>query len=170
MIQRIQTVYMLASVIAILMMLVMPLGTICSSDAYFNLSALGISSVTDSVPLDEMRYSLLVLLLLMMALPLVCIFLYKHRKLQLQVLIYTAVLDVLFYAYFFLYEAPAVQALAMQALNASDLSADVTADYAISLYAMPALSLFGCVMAWRGVTYDIALLSAADRLRPSRKK
>ena len=170
MIQRIQTVYMLASVIAILMMLVMPLGTICSNDAYFDLTALGISSVTEGVVLDEMCYDLLSLILLMLALPLVCIFLYKRRKLQLRILIYTAVLDVLFYAYFFLYEAPVVKGMAMQALSNSGFTADVTADYAICLYAMPALSLFCCIMAWRGVIYDIALLSAADRLRPSRKK
>ena len=56
MIQRIQTVYMLASVIAILMMLVMPLGTISANDAYFNVSALGITSVTQDVPLDKMIY------------------------------------------------------------------------------------------------------------------
>ncbi len=170
MIQRIQTVYMLASVISILMMLVMPLGTVSANDAYFNVTALGITSVTPGVPLDKMSYGLVTLLLLMLALPLVCIFLYKWRKVQLRILIYTAVLDVLFYGYFFLYEAPAMSSSAMQVLANVGFPTDVTADYTFTLYAMPLVSLFCCVMAWRGVAYDIALLSAADRLRPSHRK
>ena len=161
---------MLASVIAILMMLVMPLGTISANDAYFNVSALGITSVTQDVPLDKMSYGLVTLLLLMMGLPLICIFLYKKRKLQLRVLIYTAVLDVLFYGYFFLYEAGAMLSSAAGALAINNLPTEVVADYTFTLYAMPVVSLFCCVMAWRGVTYDIALISSADRLRPSRKK
>lgn len=170
MIQRIQTVYMLASVIAILMMLVLPLGTIEAADAVFNLSALGISSVTEGVELDRMCYDLFAILLCMLVLPLVCIFLYKKRKLQLRILIYTAVLDLLFYGYFFLWEASVLDSMAMQVLNVNGLSDLVNTTYSFNLYAMPILSVFCCVMAWRGVTYDIALLTSADRLRPSRKK
>ncbi|MBQ0056589.1 MAG: DUF4293 domain-containing protein [Bacteroidales bacterium] len=169
MLQRIQTVYMLASVIAMLMMLVMPLGTIESANAFFNVSALGVSSVSEEVALDQMRYGLFLLLLLAMALPLVCIFLYKKRKLQQRILIYTATLDVLFYAYFFLFELPAMKGLAARALDLCGFATEVSADCSFVLYAMPALSVFCCVMAWRGVTYDIALLASADRLRSSRK-
>jgi len=160
---------MLASVIAILMMLVMPLGIISSTDAFFNLTALGVSSVTETVPLDAMRYGLLSLLLLMLVLPLVCIFLYKKRKAQLRILIYTGALDVLFYAYFFLFEAPATTAMACEALVSSGFPGEVSIEFSFTLFVMPLLSLFCCVMAWRGVTFDIALLSAADRLRPARK-
>ena len=170
MIQRIQTVYMLASVVAILTMLVWPLGVVSSADAFFDVSALGISSVTEAVPLDEMRYGLFFLILLMMVLPFVCIFLYKKQKLQLHLVIYTGLLDILFYAYFFLYEAPVCQSLASGALTAEGLSGEVVAEYDFTLYAMPVVSLFCCVMAWRGIIYDIALLASADRLRPSRKK
>lgn len=161
---------MLASVIAILMMLVFPLGTISSSDAFFNISALGVNSVTEEVPLDQMSYGLLSILLIMMALPLVCIFLYKKRKTQLQILIYTAVLDFFFYGYFFLYEASRLLSMAEWALGACNLPQAVEGEYSGVLYVMPAVSIFGCVMAWKYVTYDIALLSSADRLRPSRKK
>jgi len=160
---------MLASVIAILMMLVMPLGTISSANAFFDLSALGVSSVTESVVLDEMRYGLFALLLLMMVLPFVCIFMYKHRKAQLRILIYAGVLDVLFYAYFFVFEAPTCSSLACDALVTSGLDGQVSIDFTFTLYVSPLISLFCCIMAWRGVTFDIALLSAADRLRPSRK-
>ena len=160
---------MLASVIAILMMLVMPLGTIESADAYFNLSGLGINSVTDGIPLDRMSYDMLAILLCMFFLPLVCIFLFNKRKLQLRILIYTAVLDLLFYAYFFFYEAGVLEGMAQSALALSGYATEVKSTYTYTLYVMPALSIFCCIMAIRGVLYDIALLASADRLRPSRK-
>lgn len=161
---------MLASVIAILMMLVFPLGTIESSAAYFNVSALGISSVTPEVVLDVMSYDLLVILIAMMALPLVCIFLYNKRKLQVRILLYTLILDLIFYIYFFAYEAGVLKGLASEALQSSGYDGTVSATYSVTLWLMPVISIFGCVMAWKGVMYDIALLSSADRLRPSRKK
>ena len=170
MIQRVQTVYMLASVIAILMMLVLPLGLMTSSDALFNITALGVTCTAGDVVLDKMCYELLAILLVMFVLPLVCIFLYKNRKLQLRILIYTAVLDLLFYAFFFLYENSVLEKMVADVLNLSGYSPMVETTYSIVLYAMPLFSLLCCVMAMRGVLYDIALLASADRLRPSRKK
>lgn len=169
MLQRIQTVYMLASVIAILMMLLMSLGIIESPDAVFNITALGITSVTEEVPLDQMRYGMLFLLLLMLALPLVCIFMYKRRKLQQRILIYTMVVDLLFYAYYWFFELDELAAIVLQVLRLNDLPLQIETSSSFVLLAMPLLSAFCCLMAWRGVTYDIALLASADRLRPSRK-
>jgi len=169
MLQRIQTVYMLGSVISILMMLLLPLGTISSAEATFDLSALGVSSVTEEFVLDEMRYSLLFLLFLMFFLPLVCIFLYNKRKIQLRILVYTAILDLLFYAYFFFYEAGACMDMVLAALQENGFEPQAEMSYQSLLFVMPAVSVFCCVMAFRGVTYDIALLASADRLRPSRK-
>ena len=170
MIQRVQTVYMLASVIAILMMLVLPLGLMTSSDAVFELTALGVTSVTEDVVLDQMCYDLLAILLCMFVLPLVCIFLYSKRKLQLRILIYTAVLDLLFYGYFFFYESSVVQGIASHTLELAGYDWEVVPSYSATLYCMPALSAVCCILAMRGVLYDIALLASADRLRPSRKK
>ena len=170
MFQRIQSVYMIAGTVAILMMLLFPLGTIGSEEAFFDVSALGVTCVTEGVDLDEMRYANFLLLLVMLALPLVCSFLFKKPKLQQRILIYTAVLDVLYYAYFFLVEVPAIKPLAAGALECAGLSTEVTMDASFVLFAMPALSVFCCIMAWRGVTYDILLLESAERLRPSRKK
>lgn len=170
MLQRIQSVYMLGSVVSVLMMLLLPLGTISSSEATFGISALGVTSVTDEVPLDEMRYSMLFLLLLMLILPLVCIFLYNKRRVQQRLLIYTAIIDILFFAYFFLYEEKACLGLAVKALQECGYDSIPTIGYRFILFAMPVLSIFCCVMAFRGVTFDIALLASADRLRPSRSK
>lgn len=170
MIQRIQTIYMLASVIAILMMLVFPLGHIDASDAFFSVSALGVTCTEGDVVLDKMCYELFFILLLMFVLPLVSIFLYKRRKLQMRILIYTAVLDLLFYAFFFLYESSALEQMVAGVLTLSGFSPMVETHYSVVLYTMPALSIFCCIFAIRGVLYDIALLASADRLRSSRKK
>lgn len=176
MLQRIQTVYMLASVIAVAMMLFVPLGVITVYDAAdqetilanFELTGLGLSSVTPEVVFGSMRYALLCLLLLMALLPLVCIFLYNRRKLQMRVMIYTAILDALFYGYFFLIEPSACQELAKAAVMEGGLSCVSEIAYQFVLFAMPALSIFCSVMAVKGIAYDIALLASADRLRPSR--
>lgn len=170
MLQRIQTIYMLASVISILMMLVLSLGAVVAPElATFEIKALGIYSLTEEVPLDEMRYGLFFLLLSMMLLPLATIFFYKKRQLQIRLLIFSALLDVLFYAYFFLFEGTACEQLASQSLVQCNLCPEVSSSYQFVLYAMPAISAFCCFMAIRGVMYDIALLASADRLRPSRK-
>lgn len=160
MIQRIQTVYMLAAVVAILMMLIGNLTTFLIPEvATFSLTSLGISSLTETIQLDEMAWDLFLVLLIMMVLPLVNIFLYKKQKLQIRILIYTAVLDLLFYALFFWKcstYAGQIEALQQGA---------VTTQYNYLLLIMPALSVFCCVMAIRGVIFDIALLKSYERLR-----
>ena len=180
MLQRKQTLYMLASVIAVMMMLILPSGLSCFSvgeqDVFF-LSGLGLSSVMPEVyPIDVMRYGLLLILLLMLALPLVCIFMYKHRKLQVRMLLYAIILDVLFFGYMFLYELPACEGLADSVVAAAGQWSDAQPQpelgvhYQFVLFAMPLVSIFACIMAVRGVLYDIALLASADRLRSYKRK
>jgi len=174
MLQRIQTVYMLASVVAISMMLFFPSSVISVLDAIdcntiianFELNGFGVSCVSPELAFDAMRYPLFGLLLVMILLPLVSIFLYNKRKLQMRVLIYNTILNALFYAYFFLFEVNACQGLAESAVGVSCIS---QMNYQFVVLAMPILSIFCCVMAIRGIAYDIALLASADRLRPSRK-
>ena len=166
MLQRVQTIYMLAGVIAILMLFIFPLATFSNSIATFELSAFGLTSVTETVPFDAMRWTLMCVLLIMFALPLVAIFMYKNHKRQLRLLIFTAVLDALFYALYYLWEIPACEDLFAVATAVRECESASTFLPAI----MPAISIFCCIMAIKGVVYDMALLSSADRLRTSRKK
>lgn len=165
MLQRVQTIYMLASVIAVLMLFLFPLATFQTLEATFELNAFGLVSVTESVPMDVMRWCLLGVLLLMMMLPFVAIFMYKKHKLQLRFLIFTSVLDILFYPMYFIFERPSCQSLVMSTCEQQNV--EITT--AMILFVMPVLSLVCCIMAMKGVLYDMALLSSADRLRPSRK-
>ncbi len=160
MIQRVQTIYMLASVIAVLSMHFFWLASFATPEATFSLTSLGLQCSTPGFETDLMAWDLFLLLLVMLALPLVTIFLYRKRKLQLHMLIYTAVLDLCYYALYF-YDADkyAAQVLAKIDSNVLDVS------HNIMMLAMPALSIFCLIMAMRGVIYDIALLKSLDRLR-----
>lgn len=162
MIQRIQTIYMLASVIAILTMHFFWLASFSIPEATFELNALGFTSTSPGFETDRMGWDLFLLLLVMLALPLVTIFLYKKRKLQLHLLIYTCLVDALYYALFF--------------FDCSKFSKEVTAltqtvgataeaHYNFIMLFLPAFSIFCLIMAMRGVIYDIALLKGLDRLR-----
>ena len=81
-------------------------------------------------------------------------------------LIFAAVLDVLFYGFFYFFQLEACEDIIFPLLTSKTLAS--TSGMITIL--MPALSVFCNVMAMRGVYYDIALLASADRLRPSRKK
>ena len=160
MIQRVQTIYMLASVIAILTMHFFWLASFAIPEATFELNSLGLVCQTKGFETDRMVWELFIVLLLMVALPLINIFLYKNRKLQLRVLIYTIILNVLYYGLFF-WECYRLKG------EVAALSQGGVADvhYNIMMLVMPAVSIFALIMAARGVIFDIALIKSLDRLR-----
>ncbi len=160
MIQRVQTVYMLASVIAILTMHFFWLASFAIPEATFELNSLGLVCQTKGFETDRMVWELFIVLLLMVALPLINIFLYKKRKLQLRVLIYTIVLNVLYYGLFF-WECYRLKG-DVAALSQGGV---VDVHYNIMMLVMPAVSIFALIMAARGVIFDIALIKSLERLR-----
>ena len=160
MIQRVQTIYMLASVIAILTMHFFWLASFAIPEATFELNSLGLVCQTKGFETDRMVWELFIVLLLMVALPLINIFLYKNRKLQLRVLIYTIILNVLYYGLFF-WECYRLKG-EVAALSQGGV---VDVHYNIMMLVMPAVSIFALIMAARGVIYDIALLKSLERLR-----
>ena len=160
MIQRVQTIYMLASVIAILTMHFFWLASFAIPEATFELNSLGLVCQTKGFETDRMVWELFIVLLLMVALPLVNIFLYKKRKVQLRVLIYTIVLNVLYYGLFF-WECSRLKG-DVAALSQGSV---VDVHYHIMMLVVPAASIFALIMAARGVIFDIALLKSLERLR-----
>ena len=160
MIQRVQTVYMLASVIAILTMHFFWLASFAIPEATFELNSLGLVCQTKGFETDRMVWELFIVLLLMVALPLINIFLYKNRKLQLRVLIYTIILNVLYYCLFF-WECYRLKG-EVAALSQGGV---VDVHYNIMMLVMPAVSIFALIMAARGVIFDIALIKSLERLR-----
>ena len=160
MIQRVQTVYMLASVIAILTMHFFWLASFAIPEATFELNSLGLVCQTKGFETDRLVWELFIVLLLMVALPLINIFLYKNRKLQLRVLIYTIILNVLYYGLFF-WECYRLKG-DVAALSQGGV---VDVHYNIMMLVMPAVSIFALIMAARGVIFDIALIKSLERLR-----
>lgn len=160
MIQRVQTVYMLASVIAILTMHFFWLASFAIPEATFELNSLGLVCQTKGFETDRMVWELFIVLLLMVALPLINIFLYKKRKVQLRVLIYTIILNVLYYGLFF-WECYRLKG-DVAALSQGGV---VDVHYNIMMLVMPAVSIFALIMAARGVIFDIALIKSLERLR-----
>ena len=160
MIQRVQTIYMLASVIAILTMHFFWLASYSIPEATFALNSLGVVCTTPGFETDTFIPEIFITLLVMVALPLVAIFLYKKRKVQLHLIGYTAVLDLLYYVLFFMRSSKiSDQVFALSATQTLDES------YNYIMLCMPALSIFCLIMAWRGVYFDIVLLKSLDRLR-----
>lgn len=166
MLQRVQTIYMLASVIAILTMHFFWLASFATPAATYELNSMGLLCKTPGFEIDQMAWDLFIVLMLMFILPLVTIFLYKNRKLQLRLLIYTAILNALYYVLFF-YDfnkySDYIVSLAQDAAGTGIFAVDASTN--IMMLAMPALSIFCLIMAMRGVIYDIALLKSLERLR-----
>ncbi len=151
---------MLASVIAILTMHFFWLASFAIPEATFELNSLGLVCQTKGFETDRMVWELFIVLLLMVALPLINIFLYKNRKVQLRVLIYTIVLNALYYGLFF-WECSQKKG-DVAALSQSGV---VDVHYNIMMLVMPAVSIFSLIMAARGVIFDIALIKSLERLR-----
>ena len=151
---------MLASVIAILTMHFFWLASFAIPEATFELNSLGLVCQTKGFETDRMVWELFIVLLLMVALPLINIFFYKNRKLQLRVLIYTIILNVLYYGLFF-WECYRLKG------DVATLSQGGVVDvhYNIMMLVMPAVSIFALIMAARGVIFDIALIKSLERLR-----
>lgn len=160
MLQRVQTIYMLASVIALLTMHFFWLASFAMPEATFELNSMGLVCTSPGFETDQMNWLIFPLLILMMAIPLVTIFLYKNRKLQLRLLIFATVLNALYYGvYFWQVSVYSDQIFALSVSKTLDETNNVI------MLAMPLLSIFCNIMAMRGVIYDIALIKGLERLR-----
>lgn len=160
MIQRVQTIYMLASVIALLTMHFFWLAMFTMPEATFELNSMGLVSTSPGFETDQWGLLLFPLLLIMVAIPLVTIFLYNKRILQIRLLFFSIALNLLYYVAFFWQ----VSVYSDQILAVSP-SQTVEASNNIMMLVMPILSVFCNYMAYRGVAADIILLRDADRLR-----
>lgn len=160
MLQRVQTIYMLASVIALLTMHFFWLASFAMPEATFELNSMGLVCTSPGFETDQMNWLIFPLLVLMMAIPLVTIFLYKNRKLQLRLLIFATVLNALYYGvYFWQVSVYSDQIFALSVSKTLDETNNII------MLAMPLLSIFCNIMAMRGVIYDIALIKGLERLR-----
>lgn len=155
MIQRIQTLYLLAVVILGIVLIWQPvLQFVTPNGQIAELRALGLETLTNAQSPMTLNgvWGLMVITLLIPVLALVDIFLYKKRILQARLNIFTVMLCLGYYGVLGVY-------IWFAKMN---LSADW---HIIPWASIPAISLVLTMMATRRILRDEALVRAADRIR-----
>ena len=156
MIQRIQTLYLLLTFIGMLLLCFFPIATFIGGNEEFEISIWGIHS-TDipDVPVVK-TVQMGILWVLSTLLPLVNIFLFKRRWLQLRLCLVEIVLllGMQIYIAFYIFN-----------------SRSVIADFAVSsmkyspVNVIPIIGIILSILAFRGIVHDQALIKSLNRIR-----
>lgn len=155
MIQRIQTLYLLLATILMSLTLFLPLGTIWNGENELVIKAFTIDSsygVQTQLPLY-----LGLLLALPTLLPLVTIFFYKKRMLQIRLCVSEIVLLV-----------GALAFIALYCYRLCDIMTEVASELNFTLgfaSLMPVVSIIFVALSIRGIARDEALVRSLDRIR-----
>ncbi len=146
MIQRIQTVFLFLSAVLSGVLFFVPVALFKIGDEIVKLSVLNFETQPNVLPL-------LILAILMLIVPIVTIFLYKKRELQLKLSSLNVFLNAVFCGLIFLFYVDKMQEL---------LSVDAL--YAFGTY-VPLINMVLSVLAMRWIRKDIELIKSVDRLR-----
>lgn len=111
MIQRIQTLFLLIAVCLISILLFLPLSTIATSDTQYLLQADGLINTMKENQAELVSWPLFIMICVMILVPFIAIFLFKKRMLQIRVLIFSSVLNALFYGLVFFEVSSLLKAL-----------------------------------------------------------
>lgn len=156
MIQRKQSVFLLLSAIASGLVFFFPLASFIGEKASL---VMFVQHIDNLVPDAAAPYSLNFILPLLIGnsfiilFSLLTIFLYKNRKVQMQITKLNILLEVVFIGLFFLYY-----------VDVLEKASGATASYDVGIF-MPMISLILLVLAYRGIVQDERLVRSADRLR-----
>lgn len=162
MIQRRQTIFMLLSVIITALLFFTPLMSFNANGEVMRFTIFGIKN-----PIETMSFSatytwpLVVLTILMTVAPLVTIFLYKKRELQVRLCRLNMLVNIIFIGLVFIYYESDVMSVIFAVEN-DIYTFDVA--YFIGM-AFPLVNLVLEILAIRGIKKDIELLKSVDRLR-----
>ena len=162
MIQRRQTVYMLLAAIVSALLFFMPLASFNAGGDVMKFTVFGIQNPIETISLS-MTYTwpLVALTVLMTIAPLVTIFLYKKRELQVRLCRIDMLMTIVFIGLVFLYyEKDLTKVIA--AVEGDEYQLDVAYFFGMAL---PLLGLVFEILAIRGIKKDIELLKSIDRLR-----
>jgi hypothetical protein len=158
MIQRIQSVYLLFAVSALLAMFYFPLASFIGGTndqlVYFIYAVQSeIPGSTPDIP-PYFLYPILALTGLAALLSFMAIFMFKNRKMQMKLVRGSVVLILIMIGVFFFYSAPLLE-------KASGVA---YAEYEIGAY-MPLVAFVFLILAHRAIQSDEKLIRSADRLR-----
>lgn len=160
MIQRKQTLYLLAAVVLLVLTMVLPLGKYLANDTELVLTAFSISEkggvkVVGNLPW-EILTALGTLTLLSALVPFVTIFLYKRRFLQIRLCFAEFVLLAGLQGFIAWY--------LLHARNSLSAFGDISTVYCLPAI-FPLVSIVFVWLALRGITKDEALIRSMDRIR-----
>ena len=147
MIQRIQTVFLFLSAIFAGILFFIPVASFQLGNELVKLSVFGVENHTGAL-------LLLILTILMFVVPLVTIFMYKKRELQLKLSSLNVFLNALFCGLIFLFYVDNIQ---------EKLQAEAVV-YAFGIY-IPLINMVLSILAMRWIKKDIDLIKSIDRLR-----
>ena len=162
MIQRRQTIFMLLAVIASALLFFVPLVSFDAGGNVMRFTIWGIQNPIETISLSTTyTWPLFVLTILMTVAPLVTIFLYKKRELQVRLCRLNMLVNIIFIGLVFLYyESDILNVIAAVEGDTYDL--DVAYFFGMAL---PLVNLVLEILAIRGIRKDIELLKSIDRLR-----
>jgi hypothetical protein len=155
MIQRIQTLYLLAALVLMVLMLFLPFAEMAGvNGAIYRLGSGGLSRLgTGEMDPVSQSIPLLILILILALLLLVTIFLFRNRKLQMRICVYSIILEFgligLGYYYFF---------TAMRDIEVSETAFHLPV-------IIPVLSIILIYLAFRGIRKDEVLIRSIDKIR-----
>ena len=162
MIQRRQTIFMLLAAIASVLLFFMPLISFDANGDVMRFTIFGIKNPIDTISLSKTyTWPLVVLTVLMTIAPLVTIFLYKKRELQVRLCRFNMLLNIIFIGLVFVYYESDILGV-IKAVENDSYTLDVA--YFIGM-AFPLVNLVLEILAIRGIKKDIDLLKSVDRLR-----
>ena len=155
MLQRVQTIWLFLASTAIFCLFLFPYLQVYNPDGSFR--AVKITGVQESVGgqivQSESFLALTIVTVIIALIPLITIFLFKNRKLQIK-LCYLSIAAILGFSFWLVQTAK-------QVLGAITLQSE---NYGLGVI-LPSLSVFFIVLALRGIRKDEKLIKSADRLR-----
>lgn len=162
MIQRRQTIFMLLSVIITALLFFMPLASFNDGTTVMKFTIFGIQQPIETISLSTAyTWPLVVLTILMTLAPLVTIFLYKKRELQVRLCRLTMLVNIIFIGLIFLYYEADIQKI-IAAVEGDEYQLYVAYFFGMVI---PLVNLILEILAIRGIKKDIDLLKSVDRLR-----
>lgn len=159
MIQRIQSIYLLVATVLMAMTLMMPLATFSYEGNDIVLSAFGITAIPGVIN-SPIFYCLSALLILPTLLPIVIIFLFKKRMLQIRLCVSEIILQLGSLAFIGIFCWRFYDALKSDIVKHSELI--FTLEWASI---MPIIAMILVGLAIRGIAKDEALVRSLDRIR-----
>ena len=153
MIQRIQSIYLFLVAILNSLLFILPLNEMVSGSHILRLSIFGLSDITDhgNILIVDL-FPLLVIVSVSILLSLVGIFLFKNRKIQMRLSMYTSILGLgtTFLTFFYAYQ--------ITSTNSTELG------FSVGLL-LPIISSIFAFLAFRAIKRDDKLIKSVDRIR-----